>query len=187
MRLSLRDVGRLTATALTITTAWICAGLFFAWQHHTIILARKQPDDLQERMVGMMAAMFAWALFTPFVVWISDLLPLRKPLRARNTLLIAVVACVIAFARAVVDAALPALLADFPLTFVDYRASVLALFHTHLLFTLVVIGIANFLRLEREEKERRHASARLESQLAQARLRQLSADLHPHFLFNALN
>jgi signal transduction histidine kinase len=186
MRLSFRDVRRLAGTALTITGAWLCAGMFFTWQHRTLNPALNTPEDLELRIVGMTAPMFVWALFTPFVVWVSDLLPLRKPALLRNVLLITLFGCAVAIARAIIDASIPSMLEEFPMTF-DYWTSVLALFHTHLLFAFIVIGVANFMRLEREEKERGNARARLESQLAEARLRQLSADMHPHFLFNTLN
>jgi two-component system, LytTR family, sensor kinase len=187
VRFSLHDLGRLAITAIVITLIWFCVGGFFGWQHHTIIQARGEHDDLQARLLGMSASVFAWALFTPIVLWVSDLLPLRRPSLRRNILLLGVFAVTVGFLRALVDGWLPALVAPFPTTFLDYRASVLALFHTHFLFALVLIVIANFLRLEREEKLRLDADARLEAQLAEARLRQLSADLHPHFLFNALN
>ncbi|HEY0159822.1 MAG TPA: histidine kinase [Thermoanaerobaculia bacterium] len=187
MPLSLRDLGRLAGTAIVITLIWFCVGGFFGWQHHTIIQARGEQDDLQARVLGMSASVFAWALFTPIVLWISDLLPLRRPLLTRNSLLLVVFAVAVAFLRSLIDGWLPALVDPFPTTFLDYRASVVTLFHTHILFVLVLIVVANFLRLEREEKMRLDADARLEAQLAEARLRQLSADLHPHFLFNALN
>ena len=187
MRLSVHELGRLAGIAIVITLVWFCIGGFFGWQHHTIIQVRGEHDDLQGRLLGMSASVFAWALFTPFVLWVCDLVPLRRPFLTRNTLLLAVFAAAVAFLRAMVDGWLAALVDPFPTTFLDYRASALALFHTHLLFTLVLIVIANVLRLEREEKLRRAADTRVEAQLAEARLRQLSTDLHPHFLFNALN
>ncbi|HEX8618093.1 MAG TPA: histidine kinase, partial [Thermoanaerobaculia bacterium] len=186
VRLSLRDVARLARVALVITAVWLCVGMFFTWQHRTLNPALNTPEDLEQRVVGMTAAMFAWALFTPLVVWVSDRLPLRKPGLLRKSVLMTLFAAVVAIARAIIDVSVPPLLEEFSMTF-DYWTSVFTLFHTHFLFAFVVIGVANFLRLEREEKERRHASARLESQLAEARLRQLSADMHPHFLFNTLN
>jgi two-component system, LytTR family, sensor kinase len=187
VRLSLHDLARLAGTAIVITLAWICVGAFFGWQVHTIIVTRGQQDDLQTRLLGMGYAVFAWALLTPLVLWVGDLLPLRRPFLTRNTLLLAVFTVAVAFLRALVDGWLPILVDASAMTFLDYSASVVALFHTHLLFALVLIVVANFLRLEREEKERRDADTCLEAHLAEARLRQLSADLHPHFLFNALN
>jgi two-component system LytT family sensor kinase len=181
------DVLRLALTAVVITVVWQIAGAFFAWQHHWAVIARKQADPFFERLVYMSAASFVWALLTPAVFYIADLFPLRKPHRLRNAFLMSVIAIAIASIRAFIDGSLPAVIDNLPMLATDYAASVVGLFYPHFLFTLVVIGLANFLRLEREENARRHADARLESQLVEARLRQLRSDLHPHFLFNALN
>ncbi|HYK00426.1 MAG TPA: histidine kinase [Thermoanaerobaculia bacterium] len=187
MALTSRDLLRLTRFALVVTLAWLFIGFFYAWQHNTIILSRGEYDNLRERVYGMGGSMFAWAIFTPIVFYLSDLIPVRAPHRTRNLFLSALLAAGVGFVRATVDGFLPPVIHGFPTTFVDYGASLLALFHTHFLFAVLVIGVANFLRFEREESMRRNADARLESELAQARLRQLRADLHPHFLFNALN
>jgi signal transduction histidine kinase len=182
-----RTVVRLLVTAVAITGVWVCIGVFFAWQHHNSLVARGEPDNLLERMIGTSISMLAWAMFTPLVLGGADVVPLRRPHLVRNTFLTFLFATVVATARAMLDGWFPSYLQDFPLTLAEYRISVLALFHSHLLFALVLIGIGNFLRLEHEEKTRRHTDAILQSQLAEARLRQLSADLQPHFLYNALN
>lgn len=185
MRLTRRDVLQLMRFALAVTLAWMFIGTFFAWQHSTVLETWQPP--LHERIVEMSPSMFAWALFTPVVFYLSDLIPLRRRHRIRNILLSAALAAVVAFLRALIDVWLITVIEGFPATFLDYRASVLALFHTHFLFAALAVGVANFIRLDREQSARRRANARLESELAEARLRQLRADLHPHFLFNALN
>jgi two-component system LytT family sensor kinase len=187
MRPTAPQLLRLLRFALTVTLAWLFIACFYAWQHHTIILAQGDDDNLQERVYAMAGSMFAWAIFTPVLFYLSDFIPVRAPQRMRNLLLSTILAAAAGLARAMVDGWLPPLIHGFPTTFVDYRASVVALFHTHFLFAVLVIGVANFVRFEREESARRHGDMRLESELAQARLRQLRADLHPHFLFNALN
>ena len=50
-----------------------------------------------------------------------------------------------------------------------------------------VIGICYALDYYRKYREREFVATRLESQLAQAQLDSLRMQLHPHFLFNALN
>ncbi len=188
MRLTAPDVRRLVRFALVVTLAWLFIGFFYAWQHNTVILARGEYDNLLERVYGMGGSMFAWAILTPIVFYLSDFIPVRQPHRTRNFLLSAILAVAAGFVRATVDTwLLPLDHGASTTTFVDYSASRLALFHTHFLFAVLVIGVANFFRFEREESERSRGDARMKSELAQARLRQLRADLHPHFLFNALN
>jgi two-component sensor histidine kinase len=51
----------------------------------------------------------------------------------------------------------------------------------------VLVGIVHTVHFYRRSKEREGRAAALEAQLTQARLTALQAQLHPHFLFNALN
>jgi LytS/YehU family sensor histidine kinase len=50
-----------------------------------------------------------------------------------------------------------------------------------------ILGVAQALEYRREREAQRLRAARLETQLAQARLQALTLELRPHFLFNALN
>ncbi|MDX1577011.1 MAG: histidine kinase, partial [Gemmatimonadota bacterium] len=50
-----------------------------------------------------------------------------------------------------------------------------------------VVALDHLQRHRREREESRLAESRLEAQLARERLRNLQAQLHPHFLFNALH
>jgi two-component system, LytTR family, sensor kinase len=183
----LKFSGRLALYAFGIVLMWQAAGLFFARQHHDNILARGIHDDLAERIIGMSVSMFLWAAFTPLMLYLSDQFPLTRPRRFRNAAVIGLLAIAVAAVRALLDGWLPVVIDHLPLTLVDYSAGVVGTFHTHLLLALLLVGVGNFLRLEREESGRRHAEARLESELAEAKLRQLRADLQPHFLFNTLN
>ena len=181
------ELRRLVVIALAITGAWIVAGFFFGSQHQSMINARGHQDNLSERQMATMMSMLIWALLTPIVIYIADLFPLRKSQRLRSVLLLIPIAILIAAVRSASDAWLPVILEGIPSSVGDYRSSVPALFHTHLLFVVLLIGIANFARLQREAAQRHAAEARVEAELAQARLSRLRADLHPHFLFNALN
>jgi two-component sensor histidine kinase len=51
----------------------------------------------------------------------------------------------------------------------------------------VLVGIAHTVHFYRRSREREGRAAALEAQLTKARLNALQAQLHPHFLFNALN
>jgi two-component system LytT family sensor kinase len=181
------DLRRLALVASSITGSWVIAGIFFGTQHTLMIQARGQQDDLNDRLIAMTISMLVWACLTPIVLHIADLFPLRKNRRLRSVAILLPIVLALAAARASVDSVLPMMLEGMPMTVSDYRSSVLSLFHTHFLFAVLLVGIGNFMRLQREDAEQRHAENRFKAELAQARLWRLRADLHPHFLFNALN
>ncbi|MDR0182702.1 sensor histidine kinase [Lysobacter arvi] len=57
----------------------------------------------------------------------------------------------------------------------------------NLLMSWMIVGIAHALVYAERARHRERQAMELESRLAQARLEALSAQLNPHFLFNALN
>jgi sensor histidine kinase YesM len=57
----------------------------------------------------------------------------------------------------------------------------------YLLFYMVGVTLIHLYDHYRESRERELRTAQLEAQLAQAELQSLQAQIHPHFLFNALN
>ena len=183
-----RNFRRLLVSALFIYGAWTLAGVFFATQHHLIATHRGERDDLIERLMVVFMSVSVWAMLTPVVLAIADRFPLRRPHRWRNGILCLVVAFVAAAVISPIDilnsyiAARETFVAD-----AQFVKECIALAHSHLLFALIVIGIANFARLQRDGALRRRSAIQSRTALAHARLRRLQADLKPHFLFNSLH
>jgi two-component sensor histidine kinase len=59
--------------------------------------------------------------------------------------------------------------------------------HTNLIMYVVVLGLSRVFELRRVAEERALRAARLETELARARLEALETQLQPHFLFNTLS
>jgi two-component system LytT family sensor kinase len=74
---------------------------------------------------------------------------------------------------------------------VPWTTRVQRIYLTNLDWTLMtfaaIVGLAHALEYYRESRERALGAAHLETRLAEARLRTLEAQLHPHFLFNTLH
>ena len=142
-------------------------------------------------LLGAFAYYYYWALATPLVIWLGE----RAPLRRDRWLA--------PLALHLVAAALLAALHCGVLVAVEYRAGTPGAAPTPLamwiglltrgtlfidsFFYLVVSLAGVVLRLRHRQRERDLQVSRLEAQLAQARLVALEAQLHPHFVFNALN
>jgi signal transduction histidine kinase len=181
-----RHFRQLALQAFSIVAAWICFGWFFARQHHQAALIRGGEDSLAYHLGAVIVAVLIWATITPVIMFMAERLPVRAPYRLRNLGILIVFAAATAVGKAWIDSHMPAYVGR-ALTPQEFKDSVVWLLHTHFLFVMLIVGITNFLRLQREAAERKIAEARFSAALANARLRRLRADLHPHFLFNALN
>ncbi len=62
-----------------------------------------------------------------------------------------------------------------------------AFLHFDPVFYWIIIGLSYLLQYYQDSRERQLRASQLETQLAEARLKALEMQLHPHFLFNALN
>jgi LytS/YehU family sensor histidine kinase len=105
----------------------------------------------------------------------------------RNLGLLSVIGLLFAAGRSAVDLSLPLLLHGELVTPSELRHGFVLLLHPHFLLFALIVGIAHFVRLQREAGDQRRREAQCEADLAKAHLRRLRADLQPHFLFNTLN
>jgi uncharacterized membrane-anchored protein YhcB (DUF1043 family) len=69
----------------------------------------------------------------------------------------------------------------------DFWTVLLASMRNNLMLGFTVVGVAHALVFYRQARARAQRVAELETHLAKSRLDALRAQLHPHFLFNALN
>lgn len=126
-----------------------------------------------------------WALIGPFLLYAARRLPVRAPHAVRALLLLAITTFAISVVQ---EIAWTLIITDAPLREYVSSLSRLAVMAYNSMFmnSFIVIG-AQYWMLSSENAERLRAEAGLAAEVAQARLRQLRADLNPHFLFNTLN
>ncbi|HEY0017991.1 MAG TPA: histidine kinase [Longimicrobium sp.] len=132
----------------------------------------------------------AWGAMSPAVVALVRRFPVEAPRRVRNLCIQLALAALAAVAQSVIYIAVTAAVRTLPpeLTFgqavgMQLRGSFLLGVQTYAGLALLLHG----LRYQRALREREVAQSRLETQLAQARLTALRAQLNPHFLFNTLH
>jgi signal transduction histidine kinase len=167
-------MGRRARVAIVVFAGWTLLALFFASQGFVIYL-RPGARDMPPMWVFLTVALiewWGWALLTPLVVWLARRFPV---LGARRNLAIHLgAALALAGAKLVLNAVGRAV-------FMSYDFAILPReIHTGVLTYAVIAGLVTAIDLYRRW-------ARLEALYAEARLKALTAQLQPHFLFNTLN
>jgi len=170
---------------------WTPLTLLSTLQQVAVDQARGGTPSWSRVLVGQLAYFYFWALATPLVFWLGERVPLRRdrwlgPL-ALHLALLTVLAGLHCWVVVGIEyrPGTPGAAAT-PLAAWSNMMTRGTLFFDSFLYLVVSLaGVA--LRLRTRHRERELQVSRLEAQLAQARLVALEAQLHPHFVFNALN
>jgi len=162
---------------LAAFVVWTAIAAFSVLQAAAIRASSHQPILPFTAVMVIAANYWLWALYTPLIWRISERFPLDGPWRRAVLVHVGVLVGMIA-ADAVFNARLLVPVLNMPPRPILKSASDLLFIDT--LCYVMVVAI---------EHGRRYygRSVRLESDLRQAKLQALEAQLRPHFLFNALN
>ena len=134
---------------------------------------------------------YAWALFTPSIVWLSQRFRFERQglLRAFAVHLPAVTVFSLAHICAMQAAQWWLVTSEggtFPWWEATQRAT-LSNLNWEMMTYWSIVGLSHALLYYRESQDRALHASRLETRLVEAQLKTLQQQLHPHFLFNALN
>ncbi|HST58542.1 MAG TPA: histidine kinase, partial [Longimicrobium sp.] len=163
--------------------AWTAVGAFLAAQWWLLRVTENGP--VRPLQVGwMLESMWIWAAFTLLIFPLAYRFPVERGRLARNMPLHAAFAMGFCVADVLADALFFPLLGPPRGSFVE---RLIGQSFINVFSYAAVVGIAHAARYYRLMMERRAREAELERQLLQARLQALEAQLHPHFLFNALH
>lgn len=162
-------------------------GVFFATR--TYLLYNAYPDNQigwGRALAPSLTSWYAWALLAPAILWLAKRFRFERPVWVGSLLAHLAVGVVFAVGHALLEhlagRALPWLPeVSLSLPFVVGRL------HGNLLTYLAIVGGWNLVEAFRRARERELRASRLEARLAEARLRALKMQLHPHFLFNTLH
>jgi len=172
---------------------WSMLGLSFAARSYLSALQNNTEVSWKGTLSAYLVDFYLWGLVSPLIFWLAKRFELWRYL-PRNILIHAVLSCIFSFVVLAVTA--PVFwylgypnLARTPTLGSMFRATALSVYYLHTGITiywttLIVAHASHYYRRVREEETR---AAQLATQLAQAQLRALEMQIHPHFLFNTLN
>jgi len=182
-------------TWLLILATWVGVALFFMGQNVVSYLSRGSPVNWF-RAAGLEFLYWTpWVVLTPALFWVARRFPLDTPAWARNVCWHLGVAVVFSALQTFLYEALWYAVVAARGTSPDQLAALLGsqrrsfpvlgltAFYKYVLF----MGVYYAFAYHRKYRERELRAATLEAELSTARLRALTMQLHPHFLFNALH
>ena len=181
---------RWTRWGLVLAT-WVALGVFFATQSYLVRAYYGHPFAFSKALKYSLTIFMVWAAMTPVVVWITRRLAVLPVPLWRLILLHLAVGSAFSVVYNVIRTFLwPVLKMNVPATislFDRFLAYLQLTFYRDLLIYLGIVGIWHGLAHYRRYRARALHASQLETRLTQARLQMLSAQLHPHFLFNTLH
>ena len=168
-----------------ILAAWLAFGVIFTGNRLAVTAQAGASIPFVDAALVSFASAAAWAIITILIFGLSRRFPLdRKPhlprivIHAIGSLVLAAIAAALDSLIGVVgglwgpDMVMVYFVAGFPFNVVVYW---------------LIVGVAHGMMFYRRYRQRDAEAAVLASKLASAELEVLKSQLHPHFLFNAMN
>lgn len=168
---------------------WTTYGLFSAWQSHYWYAFTKTPISWIESLRFNLTYAYLWAICTPLILWLGRRFRIERLHWTRNLIIhfIAMTALVSIIQTVYEAATMPPSSPFRGFTWPKLFRSVEEDFDTLALLYAVIILVDHSFVYYRRYQQGLVNAANLQTQLAQAQLRALKMQLHPHFLFNTLH
>jgi signal transduction histidine kinase len=179
--------------ATAVIGVWTAVGLFRALERWTLdpVSATRLEFGFREALSQNLLFSYLWAAFTPLVAKLARRFPLAGRSRAQTFGAHLVASILFGVAHSTFFALVYPPLMGVPFHFTHHLRGLPSILTVFLLTNLLtywgIVGICWTVEALRLSHERELRASQLEAQLAAARLERLQTQLHPHFLFNALN
>src|SRR2546421_10376116 len=187
-------IKRTLRQAALLFGGWTVVGLIFAAGSYGIAMSESNSRfGLAEALKLNLVQFYLWGIFSLLVFAFSRRFPVEfRPLRTRNLLLHFPALLLFAGLHQAVHllvlwSSSARLRQQFPSLLDCYRAYFGLGFYIDLIVALLIIIAVHALLYYRRFRASELEQASLKTQLAQAKLRALKMQLHPHFLFNTLH
>ena len=188
-----RQSGKWRPDPLLIVGVWTAIGVFRAVERWTLdpVSAERLEFGFREALAQNLLFSYLWAALTPFVARLALRDSLGSQSRARVFAVHIAASAVFAVGHGTAFAVLYPTLMGMPFALARELRGVPSVLTIFLLSNLLtywgIVGVCWTIQALRLSRERELRASQLEAQLADARLVRLQTQLHPHFLFNALN
>jgi signal transduction histidine kinase len=173
-----------------VLAAWSVLALLACGERYAMSALGAAPMPLWRIVITQGLPWYAWAAVTPLIYRVAQRYPIHNGVRATT---IAVHAIVCAITQSVYSAAYTIIayfIGTIPRQFTPGRYFVITALGWIPVMTVVyaaVVGFFEWQAANARARTRELEAAALAAELAQAQLAALRMQLHPHFLFNALN
>jgi two-component system, LytTR family, sensor kinase len=168
---------------------WTTYGLLSAWQTHYWYAFTKTPLSWIESLHFNLIYAYLWALCTPLILWLGRHFRIERQHWTRNlTIHFIAMTVLVSMIQTVFEVTTMPPSSPFRgFTWPKLFRSIEEDFDTLALLYSVIVLVDLSLVYYRRYQQGLVNAANLQTQLAQAQLRALKMQLHPHFLFNALH
>ena len=171
---------------------WTLCGLFFGVQTYLINLhVFGQELPWTRAIPWSLSYWYTWAALAPLVLWLTKRYRFDRNswLRALSVHLPAsIVLAVVHLILIILLNQVARVFSGTPFQFGEKFRFIFAMhFHWNVLTYWTIVAFLQTLDYYRKYRERELRASQMEAQLARAELQALRVQLHPHFLFNALN
>lgn len=178
----------LLGVAMLIVAIWVCFAFFNASEFYR----RSQATGVifigtQEVIAYQLLSSLNWAVFTPFLIFMAERLPLRRPHRLRNAALILAAAPLLAVLRAGLGGWVMEFGEHQRISWAFAKLSIQIRFERNIFLILIIVFITNLILAQRAAAARERHGLVLKAAVANAELVQLRAAMQPRFMFATLN
>jgi two-component system, LytTR family, sensor kinase len=173
---------------LVIVIVFTGLAVYFLLSRAMVLIAKGQPVDWAAQLLNT-SGWFIWALITPIILKLSAKYPLQRKHFLKNFTVhfFALAACWFSATLAIIGVRWAANLGQISFSTLLPPGFATSPFSFDILCYGTIMAVESSVRYYRRVEKNKIRSAKLSSQLGRARLQALKMQLHPHFLFNALN